>query len=228
VSLHRDAHALLTEFLRTLAADDDLARELARASARARTLGRDDADNLAGALDFASKLVAARGWVLDLDSPPDPASIRDLASTLARDLASTRDLARALATVRPAAVRTLDGDLARLLAGAHARAVGLGRCLERCLALVKPLDSLAAAEAEQAAGARGRPSPCAGWLAGFAVRLLPPARRQRYREEFAAELRELAGLRRWRQLAYAARLLGRAWELRRALSGALRVPARER
>jgi hypothetical protein len=48
----------------------------------------------------------------------------------------------------------------------------------------------------------------------MAVRLLPPADRQRYREEFAAEFADLP---RTDQAPYAYRLLGRTWSLRRAL-----------
>jgi hypothetical protein len=52
--------------------------------------------------------------------------------------------------------------------------------------------------------------------AGLAVRLLPPADRQRYREEFAAELADLPRI---DQAPYAFRLVGRAWSLRRSLTG---------
>lgn len=49
-----------------------------------------------------------------------------------------------------------------------------------------------------------------------AVHLLPPADRERYREEFAAELAELP---RCDQAPYAFRLVTRSWSLRRALIG---------
>lgn len=50
----------------------------------------------------------------------------------------------------------------------------------------------------------------------LAVHLLPPADRERYREEFAAEL---AGLPRCDQAPYAFRLVSRSWSLRRSLTG---------
>jgi hypothetical protein len=52
--------------------------------------------------------------------------------------------------------------------------------------------------------------------ADLALRLLSPADRQRYREEWAAELADLP---RRDQAPYAFRLLSRAWWLRRELSG---------
>jgi hypothetical protein len=49
-----------------------------------------------------------------------------------------------------------------------------------------------------------------------AVHLLPPADRERYREEFAAELADLP---RCDQAPYAFRLVSRSWSLRRSLTG---------
>jgi DnaK suppressor protein len=51
---------------------------------------------------------------------------------------------------------------------------------------------------------------------GLAVRLLPPADRARYREEFATELADLP---RCEQAPYAVRLVCRSWSLRRSLTG---------
>jgi hypothetical protein len=67
-----------------------------------------------------------------------------------------------------------------------------------------------------------RPRRSSRWLAGCAVRVLPAKGRARYREEFEAELLELAQGR--RQLCHAIRLLLRAVPLRLEL----RRPARER
>lgn len=50
----------------------------------------------------------------------------------------------------------------------------------------------------------------------LAVHLLPPADRERYREEFAAELADLP---RCDQAPYAFRLVSRSWSLRRSLTG---------
>jgi hypothetical protein len=54
----------------------------------------------------------------------------------------------------------------------------------------------------------------------LAVRLLPPADRARYREEFAAELADLP---RCDQAPHAVRLVFRAWSLRRSLAGKVSI-----
>jgi hypothetical protein len=64
------------------------------------------------------------------------------------------------------------------------------------------------------AGERSSVSRRTKCAAGLAVRLLPPADRARYRQEFAAELADLP---RCDQAPYAFRLVSRAWSLRRAL-----------
>lgn len=61
-----------------------------------------------------------------------------------------------------------------------------------------------------------RSSRRARWAADLAVRMLPPVDRQRYREEWGAEIMDIA---RRDQAAYAFRLLSRAWSLRRSLKG---------
>jgi len=76
--------------------------------------------------------------------------------------------------------------------------------------------SLCAVAGNEARRARERSSTsrrtkCA---AGLAVRLLPPADRARYRQEFAAELADLP---RCDQAPYAFRLVSRTWSLRRSL-----------
>ncbi|HEX3790501.1 MAG TPA: hypothetical protein VHW44_21730 [Pseudonocardiaceae bacterium] len=53
-------------------------------------------------------------------------------------------------------------------------------------------------------------------LTGSVARLLPVGQRRRYAEEFRSELRELAPR---SQVAYAVRLIGRSWSLRRSLAG---------
>jgi hypothetical protein len=65
----------------------------------------------------------------------------------------------------------------------------------------------------------GRSTLAAQWLVQVASMLLPLPSRDRYLEEFTGELRELAdaGARSGGQLAYALRLVTRAWALRRAL-----------
>lgn len=59
-----------------------------------------------------------------------------------------------------------------------------------------------------------RPSRPAMILVGITLWMLPAAVRPRYSEEFRAEV---MGMRRWRQLMYALRLVTRSWELRRCL-----------
>jgi len=158
---------------------------------------------------------------------------RELAPALALDRVYARGLACQLA-LDPDLVLTLDRtrELALTLDLAdtpalvcHDRACLFSRAL---LETLKAINAVGAAEGERATVAGRRPSRCAGRLAGFAVWMVPPAQRPRYREEFRAELYDLAGRRWWRQLAYGARLLCRACELRRVVSGAARFPARER
>ena len=62
-------------------------------------------------------------------------------------------------------------------------------------------------------GSLSRRTRCATILA---VRLLPPADRARYREEFAAEIADLP---RRDRAPYAIRLARLSWSLRRALTG---------
>ena len=66
-----------------------------------------------------------------------------------------------------------------------------------------------------------QPTRLAEWLTGLTVRVLPAVYRDRYREEFAGELCDLSagGASRWRQLAYALRLVDRAAVLRTELQG---------
>ena len=71
-----------------------------------------------------------------------------------------------------------------------------------------------------------QPNASARWLVHTASRLLPPGSRDRYAEEFAAELRALADARAgWRdQLAHAVRQVATIWALRRALPSATPRP----
>jgi hypothetical protein len=63
----------------------------------------------------------------------------------------------------------------------------------------------------------GTPEPLrarARWISDTCVRMLPPANRARYREEYQSELADLS---RRDQMAHAVRLAARTWPLRRAL-----------
>ena len=66
------------------------------------------------------------------------------------------------------------------------------------------------------AGRRATVSRRTRYATGIAIRLLPPADRARYRQEFAAELADLPRI---DQGPYAFRLVTRAWWLRRELKG---------
>jgi len=79
-------------------------------------------------------------------------------------------------------------------------------------------------EASGPAVGRSVPNRVAGW----SVRLLPVQERERYRDEFAAELSELRGEPRRSQVGYALRLLLYSVRLRRVLRQPGPVPARQR
>lgn len=80
---------------------------------------------------------------------------------------------------------------------------------------------------QRAAPARARPVRLAEWLTGLTVRVLPAGHRDRYGEEFAAELDDLTGTGAswWRQLTYALRLVDRALVLRAELQQSAKSPA---
>lgn len=75
-----------------------------------------------------------------------------------------------------------------------------------------------------------RPARAARALTDVVVGVLPAEHQGRYREEFSSELYELAaaGGSKWMQVAYAVRLLDRAWVLRAELRAHRRAPAAER
>ena len=109
-----------------------------------------------------------------------------------------------------------------------ARDLGLARDLDLAGDLACNLDkvvlSLATTypgrSAVESAAQNGESRVAARMVAGL-VWLLPAENRRRYREEYTAELDELAevGLSRWAQFGYAARLGTRVWSLRAALRG---------
>ncbi|MEU4247510.1 hypothetical protein AB0F15_08885 [Amycolatopsis sp. NPDC026612] len=147
----------------------------------------------------------------------------------ARDLAGALDVPRFRDDAR-------DVVLTRILIGAIEDALASGRTGDRARAL----DRLGAAARERVRelaifdddeGRRlGRdligcvtrardafaPGPATRHLVTIAVLLVPAPHRGRYAEEFRAELAELAGRHR---LAYALRLAGGSWRLRRGLRG---------
>jgi hypothetical protein len=70
----------------------------------------------------------------------------------------------------------------------------------------------------------GKPAWWASWAVRSAARLLPAARRGRYRQEFLAEL---YGMSRPAQLCHAVGILSRAWALRVAVNQPARLIAKE-
>jgi hypothetical protein len=183
---------------------DSSGRAVVLASARARDL----ADALAPVGDLATEVANACGRTRE------PAGER--AYALAADLVTMSARADALTDVIDQA---RDGTSGLTLA--HGLAVGFARDLAvavhraRELARLFPDDAAAATDPSKRRDAGG-----ARRLVAVAGRLLPPADRPRYVEEFRAELWDLAevGTGRWGQIAHAARLLTRAWGLRRELT----------
>lgn len=212
-----------------LVRDLNRARDRGRALALALARARARADNRALALD----LELARELAIDLNS--DLTNARDLNNALALDLnndlnravnlSRSRDLARDLTNARD-----LNSDLnnARDLNLSRSRDLtrdlnlSLDHALDLALALDKVLGSTPttpAAHGVVGSAAVNGVSPVAERMVAGLVRLLPAENRSRYREEYTAELDELAkvGLSRWAQLGYAARVGTRVWSLRAAL-----------
>lgn len=179
-------------------------------TARARNRARNQARLLALARDLAE--------ALDLD--PERALV------LARALARTRsrDGAQAHAHVL-ARARLRMPHLAPYLA--HARDLALALTsgpeptLDRARTLARALRTAShnVGAAGTATSHKMAPATGATKLIRSAVRVLPAEHRDRYRDEFDSELYELtaAGASRAAQLAYAVRLLDRAWVLRAEL-----------
>ena len=214
-----------------LVRDLNRARDRGRALALALAHARDRADNRALALD----LELARELAIDLNS--DLTNARDLNNALARDLNNARDLnsdvnlsrSRDLARDLNNA-RDLNSDLnnARDLNLSRSRDLtrdlnlSLDHALDLALALDKVLGSTPttpAAHGVVGSAAVNGVSPVAERMVAGLMRLLPAENRSRYREEYTAELDELAkvGLSRWAQLGYAARVGTRVRSLRAAL-----------
>jgi hypothetical protein len=199
-------------------------------------------------LDRALVQALNRARALDYQLPRT--RIRELTAALADDLRQIRELA---AEFEP----SLDGRAATLLHGLVDRLevvlvddldhLTRARTLARRLA--EDLDRFRALADEfvearlKADTHRAVPSPLeaatplvgssaparmAAGLVAQAVRALPAAHRARWREEFDAELEELAmaAASRWSQVGHASRVAGRVWLLRRALL--TRTPAADR
>ncbi len=92
------------------------------------------------------------------------------------------------------------------------------RDLDKAVAIILTLRDLIERRAKsgQRSGQLTGVSRRARSTASLAVHLLPPADRERYREEFSAELADLP---RCDQAPYAFRLVTRSWSLRRSLTG---------
>jgi hypothetical protein len=141
----------------------------------------------------------------------------EVASDLRRGFADGRDRYAAFTLQAMAATTEIESCLAQL-DGIHDDEGELDRAMRKLRQLRSmyvhawPLDADGRGTATQRAKVSRR-TRCA---TGVAVRLLPPADRERYREEFAAELADLP---RADQAPYAIRLAWRALSLRRSLVG---------
>lgn len=207
--------------------DLDLARVLARDLNRDRDLALDldlgPVVGLARACDCTRDLVLAlsdaraRFHALARVYDSNLARGLDLACDLARDLA--RDLIHADASAC---------DLARARVLAHNLA-DARYSLDRLIVALERENADAAEAVDGQSASRGcRPSQAVLRLALLTTSLLPTAHRARYREEFEADLRELAEVCRRAQWRYALGTLTNAWTLRAALRRAQRTPAPRR
>ncbi|MFI1212406.1 hypothetical protein ACH4UV_32940 [Streptomyces sp. NPDC020802] len=202
--LTRALHLIVTR-------DPDLARDRDRALARDPDLARD----LALVLDLARARVLDRAR--DLDRTRDFDLVRDLDLVL--------DLARGFARDLADPDRTLVLNRARNLnrGGVAREIVRLLESARRKAALIVEAGVEPAAD-----GFRVGVSGPARRLAEVASRVVPVRERARYAEEWRCELWELGHQkqgRRRRQLAYALRLLSRAWGVRGGVRAARHRPA---
>jgi hypothetical protein len=96
---------------------------------------------------------------------------------------------------------------------------------EPAVTVEEPAATTASSE-EPAARPAAAPAAAAAQLIGTVVHILPAGQRERYAEEFAGELFDLAaqGKSRWRQLLFVMRLLDRAWVLRAELAPPKQAP----
>jgi hypothetical protein len=223
--------------------DEELAHVTAIARANIRTLtlaynlARSTADDLAHARTLKHARVRGHDILRALNhlersnGGPGPCNIQSYADgdddfrlspisispRLPLPSGNAQDLADALSRVSTLADAQ---DLAHALAARLQRACKVtGLILEQ----LEPIEQ----SRKTVAGAAVAPARSARRLAGFAVQVLPAGHQTRYGEEFGAELYDLAaaGSSRWRQLAYALRLLDRAWVLRAELREARRQVA---
>ncbi len=194
--------------------------------------------------DLDRALVQALNRARALDYQLPRARVRELACALADDLRQIRQLA---AEFEPApdgrAAELVDGLAHRLhfglvddldhLTRSRTLAARLAGDLARFRSLADEfVEAGQRADTGRTAPARAAPLPpaaatvaalaparMASGLVAQAVRALPSEHRGRWREEFDAELEELAGAAesRWSQVGHAARVTGRVWLLRRAL-----------
>lgn len=213
--------------------DIRLERALARAHRLAGDLARasDSAGDLALASDFARDFARELADALDRDltfariGGVAHANARNLGRALVRASDRTSDLVSDLVRARERA-SGLPVDRARDLAAVLALSEDLIRALDRARdRAIAPAGQEGVGGGSAVGQTAVRVAPTAKRLAGAAARLLPAGDRARFAEEFGSELWEIAraGGRRRRQLMYAARQVGSAWRLRRAL----RVPRRQ-
>ena len=210
----------------------DVALERDLALGRARELARELPHALGLARDRLLDLDQARFLYLDQARFLDRTRVRarDLALDIDRDLGHARDLSRDLSRTLDTALdfdRT-DEPFAVFIAFKRVQAVAaeLCGCLEDAVILTESKQF----SRRRSAGKREQfvVSPLAQRLTGAAVLCLPVTQRARYREEYHAELHEIAGTSRRAQWRYAANLLICAWPLRRELRRSEGKPAPNR
>ncbi len=198
----------------------------------AYTLGVNRAGNRTGFLEspLAEAFDRDRRLTPDLDR-----SLRqsfDLALPLTYDLEHPREdvsdlvlLGRAAdlaGTLQIALERAHDPLVIRAVSPARSYAFTIHRYLERAVAAAEN-ESVGRRNAEKTK--RVAISPVAKRLTSAAVCCLPLAQQARYREEYHAELREMAAASRSAQWRYGLNVLTCAWLLRRELHKAERQPA---
>jgi hypothetical protein len=183
-------------------------------TARARNQARNLARHLALARDLAE--------ALDLDPERALVLARVLARTRSRDGAQAHAHVLARARLRMphlAPYLAHARDLALALTSGPDPTLDRARTLARALRTASRNVGVAQGGSGTVGSRNVAPATGAVRLIRGAVRVLPAEHRDRYRDEFDSELYELAaaGAARAAQLAYALRLLDRAWILRAEL-----------
>jgi hypothetical protein len=168
---------------------------------------------------MALELIAADlRWLDRLRHESNPASVRDLLRAYDERLCQAGALIGVPEHIRP--LEGMDRELERVRVEAALQENNTLTLLLSAAPLTRVVDTIPRSEREPAAAI------AATRLVDSIVRILPPAHRARYAEEFRSELSELdaAGASVWRQLTYVACQFNMVFELR----AELRRPARRK